>query len=244
MERIDHGGRRPAVQSPEHAAGHDVDRMRGGIAPRDGLVGRGPVVEASGHLVDMLVQRAAQRDVELLVTTADREQRQPGLDRAQRQRQRRGVPARIEPRLGARGRAAVAQRLDIGRASGEQQPVDPREQRVGLHRRAERRQDHGHAAARQDRAKIRIGGGMEIVPVGQHAGGDADQGLAGRRWHRVSGTAALSCCARCLPRGRRRAADRGPCRSRSRTASPGSSRPGHRRRSSWRAGTAGRRRRA
>ncbi len=73
MQRVDERRVGAAVERPEHPAFPDADAMARAVAviERQALVRA--VVPHSGQFMDVLVQGAAQRDVELLVTPADRE---------------------------------------------------------------------------------------------------------------------------------------------------------------------------
>ena len=90
------------------------------------------------RLRQVLVERAAERDVEQLHPAADPEQRHVALQRPPRQRELEGVALgpgalRLRVRLGA-----VAGRVDVG-AAGQEQRVDAVEQHVGVARPRPRR---------------------------------------------------------------------------------------------------------
>ena len=72
-----------AQQVLQQAALGDVDVVGGRIVHvHVGRLGR-PVIAPALDLVHVLVQRAAQRDIDLLQTAADREQRDAALDELQ-----------------------------------------------------------------------------------------------------------------------------------------------------------------
>ena len=92
---------------------------------------RSAMVEPAGERMHVLMQRAAEGDVELLDTAADRQHRQIGLHRRVQQRQHDRIARRIVQRAGQAGRARIMMRLDIGGRARHQQPVDARDKRVG-----------------------------------------------------------------------------------------------------------------
>jgi len=66
----------------------------------------------------LLMQRAAERDVQLLQAAADGEQRDRKVERAPDQRQGGGVAGRIPWAVGVGRRSTVVVRFDVGRAAG------------------------------------------------------------------------------------------------------------------------------
>jgi len=86
------------------------------------------VVEESRHLVQLLVECAAESDVHLLETTADTEHRHAGLDGLAYERQRRGIARRIVQRARVARGSLIVMRLDVRGAAGKQQPIEPLEQ--------------------------------------------------------------------------------------------------------------------
>ena len=70
-----------------------------------------PVVVVTRQLLDVLVQAAAQHDVQFLVTSADGEQRNPRLERPFDQHESRLVTMRIMQGPRSAGFAIVVMRL-------------------------------------------------------------------------------------------------------------------------------------
>lgn len=89
------------------------------------------VIEPPGNLVKLRMERAAQGDVQFLNAAADREHRQIGLHCCAQERQRDRIARRVVKHAGRIGRAPVMMRLDIGGRTRHQQPVDPRQHRLG-----------------------------------------------------------------------------------------------------------------
>ena len=119
-----------AQQAMQQAALDDVDVMRRRVVHVDvGRLGRA-MIAAAFDLVHELVQRAAQRHVDLLQAAADREQRHAAIDRMADQRQGGGVARRIVRRARPALLAVIVVRLDIGRAAGQQHAVEHVEQAV------------------------------------------------------------------------------------------------------------------
>ena len=113
----------------QQAALDDVDVMRRRIVHVGvGRLGRA-MIAPTIDLVHELVQRAAQRHVDLLQAATDREQRHAAIDRVPDQRQGGGVAGGIVGRAGP-AFLAVMMRLDIGRAAGQQHAVERVEQPV------------------------------------------------------------------------------------------------------------------
>ena len=92
VKGIDHGGGQTG-QPRQHAVRRDRHVMRGRIfgVTRDIL--RLAMIQPAGQFVQMLVQAAAQRDVQFLKPAADGEQRLARLDR--RPQQRQSVASRV-----------------------------------------------------------------------------------------------------------------------------------------------------
>ena len=94
--------------------------------------------------VDGLMQAAAERDVQLLKTAADGEERFLTLDRGADQRQRQRVAQRVEPVGHQRGFLAVMLRRDVRAAAGEKDRVG------GLEKTA----DVGHAGTDRNEERL------------------------------------------------------------------------------------------
>jgi len=87
------------------------------------------MVDPAGHVLHLLVQRAAQGHIQFLDAAADRQHRQAARHRRADQRQRGVVAPRVVPVGRQRLRHAIAVRLDIAAAARQQQPVQPVEHR-------------------------------------------------------------------------------------------------------------------
>ena len=124
------------------------------------------MVEPLRHLENALMQRAAERDIQLLDAAADRQHRHVAPHRLADQRQCRRVAVRIVQRALHARRAAVMVRLDIRRAAGQQQTVEPVKQRAAIGLRADRRDQHRQAAGDlDDGLGILIGDGVKPALV-------------------------------------------------------------------------------
>ena len=176
MQRIAARRARAADELRERAVSDECYVVHRGVALGHRPVGGRAMVGAPRQFLNVLVQRPAERHVELLVAATDREQRHACGQRPPDQRQRRRIASRVEQRVGPRLIAAIAHRLDVGRAAGEQEAVQTRQQRLAFDQRSQRRDDHGNAARGDGhRADIGVGGCMEIVALREHAGRYADQ---------------------------------------------------------------------
>jgi hypothetical protein len=119
-----------AQQAMQHAAVDDLDVVRRAVVDVDvGRLGRA-MVTAAFDLVHQLVQRAAQRHVDLLRAAADREQGHASLERMADQGKRGGVARRIVRCALPALLAAIVVRLDVGRAAGQQHAVQRIEEPV------------------------------------------------------------------------------------------------------------------
>ena len=166
------------------AARRQVDRVGEAVAlgVRLGLVGA--VVAAARDLVEVLVQRAAEGDVQLLDAAADGEQRHAARHGAADQRQGGGVARRVGEVVLARGRAAVVRGVDVGRAAGDHDAVQSVEQRVRVEPIGQGRdQDRQRPGADHHRVDILGADRVEVELVARlQAGGDTDErehGFAG-----------------------------------------------------------------
>src|SRR5438270_12278705 len=83
------------------------------------------MVETAGQLVHSLVQSATERDIQLLDTSADCQDRQITPNRFANQRQSRRVALRIVQGFRVTRRAAVRARMYVRGTSGQQQSVEP-----------------------------------------------------------------------------------------------------------------------
>ena len=119
-----------AQQAMQHAAVDDLDVVRRRVVDVDvGRLGRAMVATAF-DLVHELVQRAAQRHVDLLQAAADREQGDAAVEAMADQGERGGVARWIVRGAFPALLATVVMRLDIGRAAGQQHAVQRIEQAV------------------------------------------------------------------------------------------------------------------
>ena len=139
------------VSSRRTSARGQRDRVRRAVAFFDRHVAPAPaMVEPLRHLEDALMQGAAERDIQLLDAAADRQHRHVAAHRLADQRQCRRVAVGIVQRALHARRPAVMVRLDIRRAAGQQQAVEPVEQRGAIDLRADRRDQHRQAAGGLD----------------------------------------------------------------------------------------------
>ncbi|RAJ86565.1 hypothetical protein C7409_1403, partial [Paraburkholderia caballeronis] len=158
VQRVDAGVGRAARQPLQQAAGHERDRMRRRVleVERIGLVLA--VIGEAVDGVDLLVERAAEGDVQLLEAAADGEHGDAGVDGGAQQREGGGVAVRVVQGGLARC-AAVAVRFDVRIAAGEEQAVDGGEHvRDGLAL-AERGQHEGERVGA-------VGDGGEVLLAG------------------------------------------------------------------------------
>ncbi len=122
MQRI-HLGLGLAEDARELAAGEERDLVSRAIHLFVRHVSRRAMVHPPFGQVDMGVERAAQRDIQLLETAADAKHRHIALDRRADQRQRDGIAPGILRAVRPVGRAFVVMYRDIRRAAGEKDPV-------------------------------------------------------------------------------------------------------------------------
>ncbi len=123
----------------ETPAGCDLHRMGGTVLRLQRRVLVLAVIGAAGNFLDMLVQRAAERDVQLLEAAADREHRLARGDGGLEQRQRGGIAMLVLHHPGPGRRPAIVPGRDIGGRAGEQKPVNLRQDFL----RRDRRIEHG-----------------------------------------------------------------------------------------------------
>ena len=149
-----------------------------GVALMPGLGLVGTVVVLAVELVHVLVQRAAEGDVELLEAAADGEDRhalvEAGADEGQYGRVAGPVVRGVRP---ARA-AAIAMRLDIGEATRQKEAVEAAGEIRHIHPlSAQGGDDHGQAAGAFDHGQqVFLGDGVDGEAVlNLHAGGNADQ---------------------------------------------------------------------
>ena len=107
----------------EHAARLYMQGVARPILLVEGLILAFAVVHEHAGLVDLLVQGATQRHVHFLEATANAEYRYTGGDGGAHQRQRGGIAQRVVMGARSTGRAVVVVRLDVGRRTGEDQPI-------------------------------------------------------------------------------------------------------------------------
>ncbi|CAN0622110.1 protein of unknown function [Burkholderia multivorans] len=188
VQRID-GGLARTVRNPlQQAARRETHDMRGSVLPLERIGKRFAVVAEARGRMELLVQRAAVDDVHLLHAAADRQHRHAGVDRRAHQRQRGRVARRIVQRAGRARRPAVALRLDVRMAAGEQQPVDRGQDPLDALARAERGQhEREHARAVDERGEVLLAGRVNRMPAVHRAvGGHGDDRV--RNHDRASGT--------------------------------------------------------
>jgi hypothetical protein len=124
-----------AQQAVQQAAFDDVNVVRRRVVHVGiGRLGR-TMIAPPFDLVHELMQRAAQRHIDFLQATADREQRHAAIDRMADQRQGGGIARRIVRGARPAVLALIMMRLDIGRTAGQQDAVQAVDQTVqGLDR--------------------------------------------------------------------------------------------------------------
>src|SRR6185312_1041444 len=145
------------------------------------------------HLVKVLMQRAAESDIELLESPADAQHWNAcGFSRAH-QRNGGRVAGFVERGATARRRAAIKARRHVGRRSGEEQTVDNRQDVLRIERRVQHRNQQRHGVgAIPDCVDIFLPDHVEgMVAKLLAIAGDADNGSAGKhstmleRWKRA-----------------------------------------------------------
>jgi hypothetical protein len=177
VQGIDHDG--VAAADARDAAGQAdlvADRvLLGAGADAAAMIG------AAGDGVDLLVQRAAEGDVEFLQPPADRQHRQAGGNRGADQRQRHGIAPRILGRTLRMRRATVERGLDVGTAAGQDDAVQAGHQGRDIRPLPVRGDQDGHGAHHEvGGADIGVGSGVVRHPVDAErldAAGNPDQRL-------------------------------------------------------------------
>ncbi len=164
----------PASRNHAHAVRLADPHLGGGLQGRR-------VIEPPRKVLDALVQAAPQRDVQLLKAPADRQHRHPPRHRGANERKGGGVAGRILEHPVRVRRAAVQAGLHVRAAAGEDDPVQPVEQRLDAGRAAACGDQHRDAAHhRGGRTDIRVGSGVVRHPEHPEllrAAADADQWL-------------------------------------------------------------------
>lgn len=117
---------------------------------------RHPVVELVLDMVDPVMQRAAESDVDLLQTTANGEDGNALGDAFTDQRQHGGVAPGINRLVFRKGRPAVVVRLNIGPPAREKQTIETTYELGGVARLAHRWNEQRHRAGRS-------GDGADVV---------------------------------------------------------------------------------
>ncbi len=120
--------RSPAASAAQHPARLEGHIVRGAVLHLQRLRLVVAVIEVPGHLVQPLVQRAAEGDIHLLEAAADAEYRDAGMHGLADKGQRRGIARRVMQRPRLARRPLVALRLDVRGAAGKEQPVEALEQ--------------------------------------------------------------------------------------------------------------------
>ncbi len=136
------------------------------------------MVEPARQLMHLLVQRAAKRDVQLLQPATDREQRHRPIECPADQRQRGRIARRIARIVVPDRSPAVVMRLDVGRAAGDQQPVELVQKAIDVEARTERRDQQRQTARTVDHAVDVLGADlMEAEALADaEAGRNTDDG--------------------------------------------------------------------
>ena len=113
--------------------------------------------------VNVTVQRAAERDVHLLKTATDAEQRHAAVGCAAHQFERDMIAVRIDEH-GVIGRSAVLARFDVRRPARKQQAAEAVEiVRYGFDIARRRNQDRIHARTRDQRTDVALLRAMQIM---------------------------------------------------------------------------------
>src|SRR5215469_1963707 len=152
------------------------------------------MIEMSGHLMQLLVQRTAKSDVHLLEPAADAEYWHPRMHRPPDEGQCGRVPRRIVQRPGLARDTLVALRLNVRGAAGEEQSVETLDELVesqllgkcgDQYGRGARRFEHGTGIFLPHHVKwVRT----DHAPVG----GDSNQRAGGCHGGRVPGERLIS----------------------------------------------------
>ena len=159
--------------------------MGGAVALGERLRLVGAMIEAPRQLLDVLMQGTAQRYVQLLEAAADREQRHRALEGAPDQRQGCGVAGGIAQALRARRRSRIVVGLDVRRAAGDQEAVEPIQHRIRLEARPKRWDDQRHRAGAIADGLDVLGADLmvaEAVALNE-AGRNTDERVVGLRSH-------------------------------------------------------------
>jgi hypothetical protein len=129
----------------ELAARRDLDVMQRAVARIELGRFRRPVVEPPLAALDLALQRAAQRHVQLLKTAADAQQRHAALQHLADERQGGRIAVMVVGLVLRACLAAVMGRMDIGQRAGQHDAREMIERRIEL-RLAGGRQHNGGAA--------------------------------------------------------------------------------------------------
>lgn len=121
---------RPPGERAQQPTGFKRDLMSRPVLHVQGLSLIVTMIKIALHLVHALVERAAEGDVDLLATAADSKHRHAALDCPADQRQRGRIAGRVVQRTRGTGWTVVLVRLDIRRAAGQEQPVEPLKERI------------------------------------------------------------------------------------------------------------------
>src|SRR6516225_6402960 len=135
------------------------------------------MIEPAGNLVQSLMQRATKRYVQLLDAATDRQDRQVPPDRFPDQRQSRCIALRVVANFGVARLGPVMARMDIRRATGKQQSVEPAEDSTDIDLRSNRRDQYRETSCCIDhRARVSLVDPVESPLVDcAEAARDADE---------------------------------------------------------------------
>src|SRR6185437_3783272 len=163
------------------------------------------MIHASGHLLHMLVQRAAHHDIQFLKAAADAEGGDAFFDGGLQKRKSRVVALFVEPGAFARGFSVVARGRDVRRRACEEKTIDGGKDFRGRDRRIKRRDEQ-----RQGLRAVAHGGDVFLAHRmkgvrADHAviADDTDDGnrrahgfFASTYWNSLSGKSLTGCTSR------------------------------------------------
>src|SRR5579862_8050160 len=128
----------------QEPAFHNTDLVRWSILDVEIGVPVFAMVETALHLLYVLMQGAAEGDIQLLKTAAEAEHRRTRRNRRLEQGQRRGIALLVEQYAFARRHAAIMLRRNIGGRTGEKKSVAGFQQVGGGQRRLKDRDQKRH----------------------------------------------------------------------------------------------------
>jgi hypothetical protein len=124
VQRVDHHLVLPG-EGLEEAARRELDQVLESedLFRRDIVVLRSAMIVLAGQLMDAVMQRAAQGDVDFLDAAADAEHRHARGDARAHERQHECIAPRIDDLIGRKRRPIVVMRFDVRPSTREQDAV-------------------------------------------------------------------------------------------------------------------------